>query len=66
MAFVDCLSDYHTYLQQSLLAMIEKIGGIQKVSIMELHYSMEDICYVLDELVKLCEMVRTFFGMVDL
>jgi hypothetical protein len=57
MAFVDCLADYHTYLQQSLLAMVEKIGGIQKVSIMELYHSMEDICYVLDELVKLCETV---------
>ncbi|KAI8576101.1 hypothetical protein K450DRAFT_130890 [Umbelopsis ramanniana AG] len=55
MAFVDCLADYHTYLQQSLLAMIERIGGIQKASIMELYYNMEDICYVLDELVKLCE-----------
>jgi hypothetical protein len=49
-------------LQQSLLAMIERIGGIQKASIMELYYNMEDICYVLDELVKLCETVRTFLA----
>lgn len=58
MAFVDCLANYHTYLQQSLLAMVEKVGGIQKVSIMELYHSMEDICYVLNELVKLCETVN--------
>jgi hypothetical protein len=61
MSFVDCLADYHTYLQQSLLAMVEKLGGIQKASIMEIYYSMEDICYVLDELIKLCDVVRKCF-----
>jgi hypothetical protein len=49
--------DYHVYLQQSLLAMVERLGGTEKITVIELHHSVDEIGYVLDQLVELCNMV---------
>ncbi|KAJ2963973.1 hypothetical protein NQZ79_g1060 [Umbelopsis isabellina] len=52
-AFVQCLSDYHVYLQQSLLAMVERLGGYERLTLLQLYYSIDELLYVLDQLITL-------------
>lgn len=41
------------YLQQSLLAMVERLGGYEDLTLLQLYYSIDEVHYILDQLITL-------------